>query len=263
MPVQHRLYTALCLALGLSCVTASSQAHAATMTACVSNQNGAVRFVASAGSCVAGLETPVPFNTTGPTGATGATGATGPAGTGGGATGATGPSGPAGKDGATGSTGATGATGPAGAPGGSALNLLAVNTLPNIIDSTANAYQMTSVGRSTATTGTTGIFIPLPAACTVTKFSATVYGALPGASGSLFVGVGGANSATDKGFNNATECDLQASGNALSCTVSPNFPYPAGTRLGVMLTAYGRNAISSPVDTKFGNAAIYTVITCE
>lgn len=57
---------------------ATPQAEAATITACVANQNGTVRFVASPSSCIPGLEN----GATGSEGATGATGATGPAGTG-------------------------------------------------------------------------------------------------------------------------------------------------------------------------------------
>ena len=240
MSANHLLLSGLCLGLAISFL-APQRAAGATITACVSNQNGTVRFVASPSNCIPGVESIVQFNSTGAMGATGATG----------------PAGPAGPAGATGATGATGAA------GGTTTYLLANNTMPTSVSSTATSYQMTSVGVGEATTGKSGLFIPLPNACTVTSFSATVYGAQAGASGSLFIGVGDANSKTDSGFNNASECDLKPSGSNLACTVAPNLTYAAGTRLGIMLTAAGANAIVEPVDGKFAGAVIATSITCQ
>ena len=100
-----------------------------TITACVANLNGTVRFVAAPSSCIPGLESSVQFNTTGPPGPIGATGPTGPVG----ATGATGSAGP------TGATGATGATG--------SLNSTQLNDLNSLVSfqssfgsNTGNAY---------------------------------------------------------------------------------------------------------------------------
>ena len=112
--------------LAAAAFLAAAGAHAATITACVANMNGTVRFVASPANCIPGLESPVQFNSTGAAGATGATGpagATGPIGATGsngapgatGATGAKGSTGATGTAGADGATGATGATGPTGA----------------------------------------------------------------------------------------------------------------------------------------------------
>lgn len=109
----------LCCALPL--LFAAPRAHAATITACVANANGTVRFVGSASSCIPGIESPVQFNTAGQTGATGATGPVGATGSAG-ADGKPGATGPAGAVGATGATGAVGATGAKGATGANGAN---------------------------------------------------------------------------------------------------------------------------------------------
>jgi hypothetical protein len=248
------------LGLLLFCLFAARHAAAATITACVANQNGTVRFVGSPASCIPGLESPVQFNTTGSAGATGPTGATGPAGATGadGLKGATGATGSAGLDG---STGATGATGPA---GGDTIYLLANNTLPN--SSSAYEFYMTSVGSGTATTAQvkSGRFVPLPRACTVTSFTATVIGATGGATGNVYVGEGAPNSSSDAGFHDATACVLPAAnGSNVSCTVTPNVTYPAGTRIGVILTPPLKQQFQQPLDPGFSNATIATAITCQ
>lgn len=259
------LTPALCLAAALFASLTPRYAHAATITACVANQNGTVRFVASPSNCIPGLESSVQFNSSGATGATGATGPAGATGAKGaaGAKGATGPAGSAGLDGATGVTGATGATGPV---GGDTIYLLADNTVP-IYDSTEQqAIIMTALGAGTGSTQTnrSGLSVPLPRACTVTSFTATVVGAFNSPSGSLYVGEAGPTSSSDFGFNNASECDLKpAGGGALSCTVAPNLPLPAGTRIGVILTAPGKNAITDPIPPGFAYATIASAITCQ
>ena len=76
----------------LPAITSSSTPPSTTITACVANQNGTVRFVASAANCIPGLESSLQLNITGPAGPAGPTGPAGPKGP----AGPTGPEGPAG-----------------------------------------------------------------------------------------------------------------------------------------------------------------------
>lgn len=261
-----RLFPPALLSLLVLSFLAVRQASGATITACVANQNGTVRFVASPASCIPGLESPVQVNTAGGSGATGPTGPAGPAGATG-VAGAVGPVGPKGATGATGtagvdgSTGATGATGPA---GGNTIYLLANNTLPN----TSSAFElyMTSVGSGTATTlaPKSGRFVPLPRACTATSFTVTVIGATGGAAGNVYIGEGNPTSSVDGGFHDASACVLPpAYGNNVSCTVTPNVTYPAGTRIGIVLTPPTKQQFQQPLDPGFTNATIASAITCE
>jgi hypothetical protein len=103
----------LLLLVAASALIAGTTVRGATITACVANMNGTVRFVASPFNCIPGIESSVQFNTGGAAGTTGATGATGPVG----ATGATGTAGVAGATGPRGVTGATGSAGADGTPG--------------------------------------------------------------------------------------------------------------------------------------------------
>ena len=113
-----------CSALGLLALLPVA-AKAATLTACVANMNGTVRFVASPASCIPGVESAVQFNQTGPQGIQGVQGPAGPAGPAGqagqngaqGPAGPPGPVGPAGQAGQNGAQGPQGPTGPVGPPG--------------------------------------------------------------------------------------------------------------------------------------------------
>lgn len=147
MPVKRLLAPGLLAALAVPFFMAVPSASAATITSCVANQNGAVRFVNSPANCVPGLESAVQFNTAGPTGSTGATGMQGPAG-------ATGPQGPAGTNGLNGATGPAGATGANGATGAAGATGAVGATGANGATGTVGA---TGIAGATGANGATGL----------------------------------------------------------------------------------------------------------
>ena len=127
-----------------------SVAAADTIYACVSNKDGAPRFVSATTVCKPN-ETKYSWNSTGPAGPQG-------------------PVGPAGPTGPKGDTGDTGATGPAGADG-TAVAYAEVTTAPAL---TANVKNVTSVSRPS-----TGLYC-LDTTVTVKNVAATVQGATAG-----------------------------------------------------------------------------------
>jgi hypothetical protein len=277
----------LCCAGSAAFLLSATGSHAATITACVANSNGAVRFVGSPGSCIPGVESPVQFNTAGPSGSTGATGpagatgsagATGAAGATGsqglagatgakgatgatglvgttGSSGATGAQGTAGKDGATGPTGTTGATGAAGVAGGNAWS--AVTTLPSTITSTY--YFSTATGQSTATNIVSAAAVPVPSTCVASGFQATLFGAT--GSGSIQVYLSDptqANIAAGTVPAGPLSCTLTASASGpTSCTAGGSATIVGGSYLVVITGNYGNTSYSS-----FQGAHLATSFTC-
>lgn len=286
------------LVRGLWCVLvtlallAVPDANATTITACVANQNGTVRFVGSPSSCIPGIESPVQFNTSGPSGSTGATGAQGPQGPTGsmgpagatgstgnagatgaagakgntgptgatgptgntGAQGVTGPQGAPGGDGATGPSGATGATGAAGGAGGTAWT--AVTTFPSSIGYTY--YISSPIGKSVPYSVASTEALLVPSACVAGNFQVTLFGAT--GSGTIHVYLSNPTEAqvAVSQIPGNLSCTLNANASGPTSCSSPNtFAVPAGSYLMI-----GTGNFASTTYTAFQGASLATSFTC-
>ena len=287
MPAKRLLVLGPCLGLvsSLFLVLAPTQAKAATITACVANQNGTVRFVASPSSCIPGLESAVQFNSTGAAGSTGATGATGAIGAKGttgstgapGSTGATGSTGTTGSAGATGSTGATGsigvtgstgatgtagldgATGVTGATGGTIGQLWsAVGYLPSTIPAGTAELSFTPVGQSTANPQF-NIAVPVPAGCAVSNFQASVTGATGVSTATVYLAETTLAQLESEGGEHATP--------VVSCTLTSSSGTPgscSSTATGSVTAGDYAFIYFSPGDnpSAFQGAQVYTSFVC-
>lgn len=183
------------------------------VNACVNNTTGAVRIVASVGSCVAG-ETGISWALVGPTGPAGPAGATGPHGT----TGATGPQGPAGP---------TGPQGPAGSSGQS-LVFAAVILYPTVWSPSSGFFFSPNASGDATQSGNLILYnqalIPMPVACTFD--SLYVYaGAVPyglGGGGPITITLWVNNAATALSVNvDNTSGTVTANQTGASVSVNP------------------------------------------
>ncbi|HLI78060.1 MAG TPA: hypothetical protein VKV02_14030 [Acidobacteriaceae bacterium] len=273
MPLSRLFASGLCLGIALSAFLVPQHAAAASITACVSNQNGAVRFVASPSSCTPGLESSVLLNTSGNTGSTGATGATGPQGATGpaglngatgatgiagatGSTGATGLTGTTGRTGATGNAGLDGATGPTGATGATGgATLLGNEQLPATI-SGLSGFEFSPIGTNSPATSAAAALVPLPNACsTAQTFSATVLNAPGNTTGTFYLLVA-ENNGGSVAYGSAGACTVTGNkGKIVSCsaTLPGNLASVNAIGLGIYFTA----------DDGFQGATVLTSITCQ
>ena len=219
---KRSLVPALCLVAGLTCLLATPHASAATITACVANQNGTVRFVAASSNCIPGLESSVQFNTSGPMGTTGSTGATGLMG----ATGAAGLNGVTGPAGATGATGLIGSTGLAGATGATGLNGVTGSTGAAGSTGTAGATGATGATGPIGPSGATGVAGATGATGSTGRTGATGPAGLDGNTGPT-----GATGATGAAGNNVGQAYLS------------NFEIPSSVSSSVYLASVlGQNS---------------------
>jgi len=199
----------------------------------------------------------------GPAGATGATGAIGPAGATGsigpaGATGATGATGPMGLIGNPGPAGATGATGAAGPAGGQIWS--ANFQLPASIASFSNQVIAAASGASIpASDGDFPSFVlPLPEACTVSKFSVTVFGAANTSQATFLLTASAASTVAAEGLNpTGISCTVTANDGApVSCTSATSVPLSAGVFLADAAIGFTNSA-------DFDNARATVSFVCE